>query len=105
MEYVKRKTQTLQQPSYELPGGGPAATPTGRVLVRFADPGTLEQRRGDIEAAGYEVEEVLAYAPQAAWVRARSGNTAESLTRLGRLEQIPGIEEVEPQMLRARALK
>jgi len=109
LEYVKRKPESLQPPqqipSYELAGGGGAATPTGRVLVRFADAPTRERRTKDIEAAGYRIEEVLAYAPQAAWVRARSGDAAESLSKLARLEAIPGVEEVEPQMLRPRALK
>lgn len=104
IHYVKRKAVTLQ-PTYELPGGGGAATPTGRVLVRFADAAALEGRRKDIEAAGYKVEEVLSYAPEAAWVRAASGDAGDSLSGVGKLEAIAGIEEVEPQMLRARALK
>jgi len=105
VHYVKRKTESLQAPAYELPGGGGTATPTGRVLVRFADAAALEKRTKDIEAAGYKVEEVLSYAPQAAWVRAASGDVGESLSGVGKLEAIAGIEEVEPQMLRARALK
>ena len=103
--YVKQKAGSLQPPAYELSPGGGIATPTGRVLVRFADAAALDKRRKDIETAGYTVEEVLSYAPQAAWVRAASGDAGESLARLGKLEAIGGIEEVEPQMLRARALK
>ncbi len=105
LQYVKRKAQALQNPTYELPGGGGPATPTGRILVRFADPAALAARRQDIESAGFKIEEVLAYAPQAAWVRAASGDTAEGLLGVGKLDAINRIEEVEPQMLRPRALK
>ena len=104
LEYVKRKAEALQ-PSYELSGGGGPATPTGRILVRFADAAALERHKKDIEAAGYRIVEVLAYAPQAAWVHAASGDAGESLSHVARLEAIAGIEEVEPQMLRPRALK
>ncbi len=105
LEYVKRKGESLQ-PSYELSGGGGApATPTGRILVRFADAAALVKGRNKIEAAGYKIEEVLSYAPQAAWVSAASGDSGEGLSGLARLEAIAGIEEVEPQMLRPRALK
>jgi hypothetical protein len=104
LEYVKQKGEALQ-PSYELPGGGVAASPTGRILVRFANADTMEKRRKDIEAAGYVIDEILSYAPQAAWVRAASGDAGEGLSGVTKLEAIAGIEEVEPQMLRPRALK
>lgn len=47
----------------------------------------------------YELVESLAYAPQAAWLRAPSGDMADALAGLSRLEQLPDIENVEPQML------
>jgi hypothetical protein len=102
--YVKRHGEALQPPAYELSGGTPA-TPTGRILVRFKDAAALQASRKEIEAAGYKIEELLSYAPQAAWVRAASGDTAESLTRIAMLESLNGVEEIEPQMLRPRALK
>jgi len=105
LQYVKRTGETLQTPTYELAGGGGPATPTGRILVRFADAAALDRHRKDIESAGYKIEEVLAYAPQAAWVRATSGDAGEALSQIRRLEAIAGIEEVEPQMLRPRAWK
>ena len=92
-------------PAYELSPGGGEARPTGRVLVRFRDAEALRRHQADIEAAGYAVEETLSYAPQAAWVRAASGDPADALRGIPRLEQIADVEEVEPQMLRARALK
>ena len=96
---------STKPPVYVLSSGGQPARPTGRVLVRFADPAALARHRKDIEAAGYVIEEVLSYAPQAAWVRAASGNPAEALSAISALERMPEVEEVEPQMLRARALK
>jgi hypothetical protein len=103
-EYVKRKAKSLQ-PTYELTPGGGIATPTGRILVRFADPAALEKHKKDIEAAGFKIEEILSYAPQAAWVSAASGLPGEALAGVSKLAAIAGIEEVEPQMLRPRALK
>ena len=78
--YVKRAGKALQgqPPTYEMGTGGGPATPTGRVMVRFADQASLERRRADIEKAGYRVEQVLAYAPQAAWISAASGDAAGS---------------------------
>lgn len=47
----------------------------------------------------YELVESLAYAPQAAWLRAPAGDIADALAGLPRLEQLPDVENVEPQML------
>ena len=96
---------STEAPLYVLSSGGQPARPTGRVLVRFADPAALARHRKDIEAAGYVIEEILSYAPQAAWVRAASGKATDALTAISALEQMAEVEEVEPQMLRARALK
>jgi hypothetical protein len=96
---------STEPPVYVLSPGGQPARPTGRVLVRFADAAALTRHRKDIEAAGYVIEEVLSYAPQAAWVRAASGDPAEGLAAISALERMAEVEEVEPQMLRARALK
>jgi hypothetical protein len=105
--YVKQAEphDSTEPPVYVLSSGGQPARPTGRVLVRFADPAALVRHRKDIEAAGYIIEEVLSYAPQAAWVRAASGDPAEALGAISALERMAEVEEVEPQMLRARALK
>ena len=65
----------------------------------------LEERRAEIEAAGYEMAQALDYAPHAAWVRARSGRIADALNGLRRLEAIPDVENVEPQMLTPRAAR
>jgi hypothetical protein len=67
--------------------------------VRFAEGDSPEHHREGIVEAGYEIDQVLAYAPHAAWVRARSGRIPDALARLPSLEALPGVEHVEPQMV------
>jgi hypothetical protein len=86
-------------PVYRRDAGDGLVIPTGTVLVRFADGDPAEQHRDDISAAGFEIEWVLSHAPQAAWVRARSGDIVDALRGLTRLEQLPGVHNVEPQLL------
>jgi hypothetical protein len=81
-----------------IPGGG-IAVPTGRVLVRFGEGDRADDHRAAVARAGYVVDTVLTYAPQAAWVRARAGGVSDALRGLARLEQLPNVEVVEPQIL------
>lgn len=85
-------------PVYRKPGGG-LAVPTGRALVRFADGDRAEHHRDNIAMAGFDLERELSYAPQAAWVRASSGEISDTLGGLSQLERLPGVENVEPQLL------
>ncbi len=81
------------------------AVPTGRVMVRFAegeDAGAHEKR---IKQAGYRIEQQLSYAPNAAWLRDTDDDIAGALSHIEALEQLPGVENVEPQLLSQRALK
>ncbi|HEY6425157.1 MAG TPA: hypothetical protein VIY28_18330 [Pseudonocardiaceae bacterium] len=86
-------------PVYRRTPGGGWAVPTGRVLVRFAAGESADQHREDLADAGYVIDEVLRYAPHAAWVRARSGDLADALTRIARLAELARVENVEPQMV------
>ncbi|HEX2043192.1 MAG TPA: hypothetical protein VHF24_11205 [Acidimicrobiales bacterium] len=86
-------------PVYRRGDGGGVVVPTGRVLVRFPDGDSADAHRDELAAAGYYLEEVLGYAPQAGWVRATSGRIADTLGHLDRLEGVPGIENVEVQMV------
>lgn len=86
-------------PVYRREAGGGLVIPTGAVLVRFADGDRAEQHRDAVAAAGFEIERVTAYAPQAAWVRARSAEIVDALRGLMRLAQLPGVDNVEPQLL------
>lgn len=86
-------------PVYELGLNGPLAVPTGLVFVRFVEGVAVDSRSEAINHAGYKVVQNLFYAPQAAWLRACSGEIADALARIPRLEAIPDVENVEPQML------
>ena len=48
---------------------------------------------------GYEIVEVPAWAPHAAWIEAATGKVQEALGQIGKLESVGGLEAVEPQML------
>lgn len=86
-------------PVYRRTPDGGLAIPTGSALVRFGDGDRAEQHRDELAAAGFGIERVLAYAPQAAWVRARSGEITDTLRGLARLERLPGVQNVEPQLV------
>jgi hypothetical protein len=84
---------------YRLGKSGPLAVPTGRVFVRFEESTALDSHRHEIERAGFQIESPLSWAPQAGWVRPVSRTVHEALLSFHHLEQIPGVERVEPQML------
>jgi hypothetical protein len=89
-------------------GPSPASSPwapTGRVFIRFAEGTRAETRRASIESAGYAIEQVPGFAPQAAWVRALSGSVRDGLSGLVRLLALPGVQAVEPQLLGERSLR
>jgi hypothetical protein len=78
---------------------GRLVVPTGRVLVRFHEGVRADDRRRAIEAAGYEVEGVLPYAPHAAWVRGKGGDIGDSLAGIDALRGLGDVDHVEPQLL------
>ncbi len=90
-------------PVYELQPGDALAVPTGLVFVRFAEGVHAASRTKEIEHAGYALVESPAYAPQAAWLRARSGDVADALAHISALDTLPDMANVEPQMLMERA--
>jgi hypothetical protein len=98
------RTQSVG-PVYESSPGGSLAVPTGSVLVRFAKPAKVEDKAAQLKAAGYGIEQVLSYAPNAGWVKALDGALATSLKGRAKLAAIPGVEEVAPQMLSRAARK
>ena len=89
-------------PVYALPEG-PLAVPTGLLFVRFKEGTAAAEHREEIERSGYEIVQIPGYAPNAAWVRPRNGDIATSLRGMRALESLPGVENVEPQMLMANA--
>lgn len=88
-------------PVYRHGEGGRLAVPTGRVLVRFKE-GDVTERREALEAAGYRLESVLGHAPCAGWFRSTSGGIVGALRDIERLEVVPGVVSVEPQMVGER---
>ena len=92
-------------PVYELSAGGSLAVPTGWIYVRLASPTKLEDKAAELRAAGYRIVRTLSYALNAGWVTAIAGGIASSLNGIGKLDAIPGIEEVAPQMLSRAARK
>ena len=93
------------RPVYVLQPGGTPAVPTGLVFVRFKEGVKPNERTKDIEKAGYEIEQALDYAPEAAWLRAKSGEISDALKGIDKLARIADVENVEPQMLMRRASK
>lgn len=89
-------------PIYTLQPEGSLAVPTGLIFIRFVAGVNVESRREAIKQAGYEIANSLPYAPHAAWVSAQSGKILDALKGISRLEAIPDVENVEPQMLMAR---
>lgn len=92
-------------PVYTLEPNGSLAVPTGLVFIRFAEGVDVESQHEAINQAGYEIEQSLAYAPHAAWLRPKSGNIKDAIAGISRLEAIPNVENVELQMLMERGLR
>lgn len=89
-------------PIYTLQTDGTLAVPTGLVFIRFVEGVEVESHRSAIKQAGYEIAQSLSYAPHAAWLHAQSGNILDALVGISKLEAIPNVENVEPQMLMER---
>jgi len=94
-----REVQSSIGPVYELGPGGSLAVPTGLVFIRFRAGISAGSRQQAIEEAGFELKDTIPYAPNAAWLKARSGSIADSLEGIATLASLPDIENVEPQML------
>jgi hypothetical protein len=92
-------------PVYALAKGGTLAVPTGKVFVRLAADQKLEDHATRFRDAGYEIQQTASHAPNAGWLRAAASSVAAALAGLDRLAAIPGVENVEPQMLSQAARK
>lgn len=92
-------------PVYALEPDSPPAVPTGSIFVRFVEGMPVAGQREHLLRAGYSVYNILSYAPNAAWLRDVSGGIAPALSNIQRLEAVPGIVNVEPQMLFERVTR
>ena len=52
-----------------------------------------------ISEGGYELAKTVSYAPNAGWLRAKSGKLADALANAPKLNDVAGMENVEPQTL------
>jgi hypothetical protein len=93
----RKLSPVYSQQSSGAPGS--MAVPTGRVFIRFADAIKVADREAQIRNARYELDQKLDYAPNAAWLRARSGNIADALNGIASLRKIADVKNVEPQLL------
>jgi len=93
---VDRNTLT---PVYALEPNGPLAVPTGLILIRYADSVIAVSRKKTLQRIGYIIDQELAYAPQALWLKSADGDTAFALNNVFLLEAQEDVENVEPQML------
>lgn len=100
---VQGKPTGEVQPSlgavYTLGTDGPLAVPTGRVFIRFKEGDNAATHQGDIEKAGYTIEEIPVYAPHAAWLQTKNGDKALALQSISKLRALEDVEHVEPQVL------
>lgn len=86
-------------PVYRLGTKGPQGVPSGRVFIRFQSQVTVEERRQELETCGFLVDELLSYAPHAAWLLSKDGNIATALNGFAKLRALRDVLLVEPQML------
>lgn len=94
---LRQRTLT---PVYALARRGAPAVPTGLVLVRFRE-GLAATACGDaLSREGFTIHHPLPHAPSAAWVKASVGGIPASLRGIPRLESLPDVVNVEPQMVR-----
>jgi hypothetical protein len=85
-------------PVYRQQAGG-LAVPTGRVLVRFQPGEGPATHANELNAAGFKIDEVLPYAPHAAWLSPQDDEPVAALSRLDDLASLPTVEHVEFQVL------
>lgn len=91
-------------PIYRADGSTSDSIATGVLFVQFERPMDPEQRQV-LDDAGFEIVRTAHYAPRAAWVRGRGQSAAESLHQIARLRALPGVESVEPELLRPRSMR
>ncbi len=92
-------------PVFAQPGSGELAVPTGQLFIRFRPGESALAHRAALEQAGCRIAAAPDHAPEAAWLRARSGRVADALGCVARLWELEGVESVEPQLLMGRVLR
>ncbi|MEM7351024.1 MAG: hypothetical protein AAF657_09480 [Acidobacteriota bacterium] len=90
---------------YSTAAGSPLAVPTGQIFVQLDKGLSAGDHAATFVGAGYEVAQLIVYAPHAAWLRAASGDAVDALRQVASLEALDPVSSIEPQMLMARALR
>jgi hypothetical protein len=72
------------------------------VFVRLAEGDRAEEHRAHFTAAGFDIDQIPSYAPNAAWLTPRQGGVAGALRGLERLHELAAVTHVEPQLLMER---
>ncbi len=103
--YDERVHGAQPVPVYSSGKGGSVSVPTGLIFVRLSPNLSMNDRARNFADAGYELAKTLSYAPNAGWLRAKSGNVASALANAANLTDVAGVEHVEPQMLTKAAQK
>lgn len=101
-EIVRAAELSEIAPAYALHPAGPLSAPSGLVFIRFEDGVDVAARKEEIARADYIVVKRVPQAPNAAWLAASSRRVADALEGIGRLERIPNVVNIEPQMLSER---
>jgi hypothetical protein len=89
-------------PVYAAAGSDALAVPTGQLFVRLRQGVAMAAFRAALEPTGCVIAMELDHAPEAAWLRARSGSIAEALGCVARLRGLAEVENVEAQLLMQR---
>lgn len=81
------------------------AVPTGLIFIELKEGQQVEKKRELLLNKGYQIREVLKYAPHCAWLVSDQGNIAEALNHLPGLMQVPDVQNIKPQLLQPRSFK
>jgi len=92
-------------PVYYAGDPGTLAVPTGRLFVRLKSGLRAVSKKTAFARAGYEIVETPSYAPNAAWLAPAGGTIADALANIEQVERIPGVVNVEPELLQQRVAK
>jgi hypothetical protein len=92
-------------PVYAASPDSMPAVATNRIFFRLESDIPVESVRSQIEALGFKIDDVPVHAPHCAWLKPRSGQVEDALSKLARLRALPGAAHVEPQLLRPRSWK
>lgn len=101
----RRSTDGPVIPVYAAGDRGPLAVPTGRIFVRLTEGVRADERRQQFRSAGFDIDQLPAYAPNAAWLRPTQGGIEQALPALDTLRALADVVHVEPQLVMQRAPK